>query len=367
MPLLLSGLPAAARADDPAQRAKDALIVRTLMRLPGVDLESKPEAKAALLRHLETLRGSEPYLEIVEKFQLRAAKDELLRLALEHGDSALGVRALRLLVKWGEQDAILRAIGDPQAEKAARFVAALGLLADAKTNDLLHPLVVAGEAPLAVRTAAVTALGRNGPGQRWLLQVVEQGRLPMELTFAAANALLSSADSEIRAAAGKHLSLPAAAGGEPLPPVSELVQRRGNAAHGKELFAGTGTCAKCHKVNGEGKEVGPDLSEIGSKLSKEALYVSILDPNAGVSFNYETWLARTLDGTTLSGVLVSQTDEAVELKTAEAIVHRLRRDDIEALKKQPTSLMPADLQKQLRADDLVDLVEYLTTLKKAGE
>ena len=152
--------------------------------------------------------------------------------------------------------------------------------------------------------------------------------------------------------------------GKPLPPIAELVRTSGDAVRGKELFAGIGTCAKCHKVKGEGKEVGPDLSEIGTKLSKEALYVSILDPNAGVSFNYETWLARTLDGTTLSGILVSQTDDTIELKTAEAIVHKLKRDDIEALKKQPTSLMPADLQKQLRAQDLVDVVEYLTTLKK---
>ena len=218
--------------------------------------------------------------------------------------------------------------------------------------------------PLVLRSAAVSALGRNAPGQIRLLTIVEQGKLPADTQFAAANALLSSADESIRTRAAKHLSLPAAAGGQPLPPVAGLAQRQGDSARGQTLFAGIGTCAKCHKVRGEGKEVGPDLSEIGSKLSKEAMYVSILDPNAGVSFNYETWLVRTLDGTTLSGVLVSQTDDAVELKTAEAIVHKLNREDIEALQKQPTSLMPAELQKQLQAQDLVDIVEYLTTLKK---
>src|SRR6187402_1031768 len=79
--------------DDEAQRAKDAIVVRTLLRLPGVDLNSKPEAKAALLRHLQTIRGSEQYLDIVEKFKLRETKNELLRLALEQGDSTLGVKA----------------------------------------------------------------------------------------------------------------------------------------------------------------------------------------------------------------------------------------------------------------------------------
>jgi putative heme-binding domain-containing protein len=351
-------------ADDAAQRAKDAIVVKALLRLPGVDLSSKPEAKAALLRHLETLKGTDQYLDIVDKFKLREAKNELLRLAVDESETAAGVKAAKLLVDFGERDVLVAAIYNPDAAKAAKLVTALGLLADAKTNELLEPLVANVDVPLAVRSAAVTALGRNAPGQKWLLKTVEDGKLPADLQFAAANALLSSADDDIRAASAKHLLLPAGAGGEPLPPVAELLKRRGDAARGKELFAGVGSCAKCHKVRGEGKDVGPDLSEIGSKLSKEALYVSILDPNAGVSFNYETWLARTLDGTTLSGILVSQTDDAIELKTAESIVHKLKRDDIEALKKLPTSLMPADLQKQLKAQDLVDIVEYLTTLKK---
>jgi putative heme-binding domain-containing protein len=209
-------------------------------------------------------------------------------------------------------------------------------------------------------------VGRNAPGQAWLLAFVEKGGLPDDLKFAAANVLLSSADDAIRTAAGKHLSLPATAGGAPLPPIAELVKRSGDAARGKDLFAGAGTCGKCHKVKGEGKEVGPDLSEIGSKLSQEAMYLSILDPSAGVSFNYETWALRTFDGTVLTGILVSQTDAGVELKTAEAITHKLSKDDIEQMKKSSLSIMPADIPKLLKAQDLVDIVEYLQTLKKAN-
>jgi putative heme-binding domain-containing protein len=351
-------------AEDSAQKAKDALVVRTLLRLPGIDLSTKPEAKAALLRHLETLRGTEQYVEIAEKFKLREIKEELLRLALEQAESTLGVKAAGLLVKFDERELLAKAVSDPDRAKAAKVVGVVGLLADAKTNDLLTPLVANAELPLMMRSAAVTALGRNAPGQKWLLEIVKQRKLSSDLQFAAANALLPSPDEAIRKEAAKHLSLPTGVSGEPLPPIAELVKRSGDATRGKELYATSGSCAKCHKVRGEGKDVGPDLSEIGTKLSKEALYVSILDPNAGVSFNYETWLVRTLDGTTLSGILVSQTDDAVELKTAEAIVHKLKRGDLEDLKKQPSSLMPADLQKQLRAQDLVDIVEFLTTLKK---
>jgi putative heme-binding domain-containing protein len=352
------------RAEDSAQRAKDTITVRALLRLPGVDLDSKPEAKAALLRHLETIRGTDQYIDIVERFKLRETAGDLLQLAIERSESTLGVKAAGLLLKFDERQRITKAIADPDSTNAARLITALGLLADAKINDLISPLIADDKSPLAVRAAAVAALGRNAPGQKWLLELVQQGKLPPDLKFAAANVLLSSQEQSIRTVASKHLSLPTGAGGDPLPPVAELVMRSGDANRGKELFATSGTCAKCHKVGADGKEVGPDLSEIGSKLSKEAMYLSILDPNAGISFNYETWVVRLLDGTGLSGVLVSQTDDAIELKTAEAIVHKLVKTDVEEMKKSAVSLMPADIQKQLSAQDLVDLVEYLVTLKK---
>jgi putative heme-binding domain-containing protein len=353
-------------ADDAAQRAKDAIVVKALQRLPGVDLSDRPEAKAALLRHLAAIRGTEQWLDLAEKFKLRELAEDALVVAVEQVDGTLGVRAARLLVVWEQSELLKKAVADSDSAKTANLIRVLGLVADSRTNGLVEPLILDAKLPVSIRSAAVTALARNAPGQKRLLAIVERGELPADVQFAAANGLLSSADESIRTAAAKRLSLPAAAGGEPLPPVADLVKRRGDTARGKELFAGAGTCAKCHKVNGEGKEVGPDLSEIGSKLSKEAMYISILDPSAGVSVNYETWAVQNQDGTTLSGVLVSQTDEAVELKTAEAITHKLPRASLENLKKLPTSLMPADLQKQLKAKDLVDIVEYLTTLKKGS-
>ncbi len=217
-------------ADDDAQRAKDAIVVKTLLRLPGVDLSSKPEAKAVLLRHLKTIEGSEQWLEIVEKFKLREMNEELLRLALENDANSTGVKAAGLLVKFDERDVLTKAIVDPDASKATKIIGVVGLLADAKTNDLTAPLIANTELPVSIRAAAVTALARNAPGQKRLLESVVQGKLAADLQFAAANALLSSADDAIRAAAGKHLSLPAGAGGEPLPPVAELVKRSGNAA-----------------------------------------------------------------------------------------------------------------------------------------
>jgi putative heme-binding domain-containing protein len=347
-----------------AQRAKDALIVRTLERLPATVLESRPEAKAALLRHLETIRLTEKYFSLIEKFHLTELADDLLQVVVKQEDPQVAVRAAALLIRLGQLPKLGQALAGGKPEEVERLVHVLGLLADARTNALLLPLIEETNVPRSVRTAAVLAVGRNGPGQQRLLEWVEQGKLAEELRFAAASVLLSANDAMVRERAGKYLTLPPAAGGKPLPPIAELVMRRGDPARGEKIFAGTGTCAKCHRVRGAGKDVGPDLSEIGSKLSREALYLAILDPSAGISFNYETYLARLEDGTVLSGILVSQTEEWVELKTAEAVVHRLPRPQIEALARQPVSLMPADLQKLLEVDDLVDLVEYLTTLRR---
>ena len=93
--VLLSALLCAAQADEatPEQRAKDARIVKTLQRLSNVDLSTKPDAKAALLRYLTTVAGTEEYVTLVEKFGLRETNDELLKLAMEQGDTTLGVRA----------------------------------------------------------------------------------------------------------------------------------------------------------------------------------------------------------------------------------------------------------------------------------
>ena len=363
--LLVNSL-AGAQEVSSLQRAKDRLKVQTLVRLKQFDLSGKPELKAAVLRHLDTLQGTDEYLELVGQFQLAEAKDQLARLMIDKFDASQGVEAARLLATLGQRETLAAAIASKDETLAGKAISVVGQVGDPSLNELLLPVLDDAEKNVAQRSAALAAIGRNGPGQQLLLERVKAGKVPKELQFAAANVLLSSADPKIKEEAGKHLTLPATADSKPLPPVAELVKRQGDAARGKQIFTGVGTCAKCHKVAGEGKEVGPDLSEIGSKLSKDALYVSILDPSAGINFNYETHTLLLADGTVLNGIVVSQTDDEITLKDAEAIVRKIPRDEIEDMKKQPISLMPADLQKSLTAENLVDVVEYLTTLKKAG-
>ena len=140
---------------------------------------------------------------------------------------------------------------------------------------------------------------------------------------------------------------------------------KGDALDGRVMFNTKGTCAKCHVVNGMGKEVGPNLSEIGKKLSREALFESILYPSAGISHNYESYTIILASGNVVNGLLVNKTDDAITIKDAEAIARTFKMDDVEEVIQQKVSLMPADLQKVLTQEELVNIVEYLTTLKQA--
>jgi putative heme-binding domain-containing protein len=365
--LILLLVPAALLGDDAddAQRAKDERIVQTVLRLPGFDLNSKPEAKAAVLRHLGRIEGQDKYLEVVDKLNLAAdVAPNLLKQALANPESNAGVNCAALLLKVDQMAGLEGAIAGKD-EAAVAAITALGLTGQVKALPLVEPLIGDDERSLAVRSAAVRALGKIPGGEKRLLEIVQQGRLAKELSFAAANVLLNSPDAAVKAEAGKHLTLPATADAKPLPTIAELVKMSGDAAAGQALFAAEKTqCAKCHVVNGQGKEVGPNLSEIGSKLSKEALYLSILDPSAGVSFNYETSQVVTSEGQVLQGIVVSDTAESITLKTAEAITRVIPKSDVDETMKLKVSLMPQDLQRQLTAQNLVDIVEYLTTLKK---
>jgi putative heme-binding domain-containing protein len=114
-------------------------------------------------------------------------------------------------------------------------------------------------------------------------------------------------------------------------------------------------------------QVGPELTEIGNKLSREAFLESIMYPSAGNSHSYETYTVELKDGNVLSGLLVSQTDDELQIKNNEGVVRRFGRKEIDRVAQQPVSLMPADLHQNLTEQDLVDLVEYLLTLRKGQD
>ena len=144
--------------------------------------------------------------------------------------------------------------------------------------------------------------------------------------------------------------------------MTELVKMTGDAVKGKVVF--TNSCAMCHVVNNEGVELGPKLDEIGSKLSKEGLYMSILHPNAGIGFGYETFEIKTKSGDTYQGIILSKNETDIMLRIPGGMVKSFKTSALKSYKQVPESLMPEGLADGMSTTELVNLIEYLSTLKK---
>lgn len=138
----------------------------------------------------------------------------------------------------------------------------------------------------------------------------------------------------------------------------------GSAERGRRVFFERTevSCVRCHQVQQRGGEVGPELTHIAKEKSHAYLLESILDPNKQIAKNFESVRLRTEDGEVLTGIVKRETEEAVELMTAEGKLLRVDKDVVEARRK-GLSAMPEGLAKRLTPFELRDLVEYLSTLK----
>ena len=102
-------------------------------------------------------------------------------------------------------------------------------------------------------------------------------------------------------------------------------------------------CLKCHTVNGQGGQIGPDLSSIGKKASRENLLESILQPSKAIADQYVSWVIETQNGLVLTGLVVEDTADHVLLRDANGKDTRVDKKEIASRSKSPTSLMPRDL------------------------
>jgi quinoprotein glucose dehydrogenase len=138
----------------------------------------------------------------------------------------------------------------------------------------------------------------------------------------------------------------------------------GNARAGREIFLNKTevACLRCHKVRGQGGEVGPDLTGIGAKQTREYLLESIIDPNKQIAKGFETVVLALKDGTTVSGVLKEENDKEIRLITPEATYITVAKKDVEA-RDTGKSAMPDDVIKYISKSELRDLVEFLAGLK----
>ncbi len=362
MAALLSAPPAKNEAET---MRRDQLVVEAMLKLPEQKLGDRADLAEVVQRVLGRTKDRSEQLRILKQIGTHDSVARLIELGMSGDVDSTSVAAFEALFSADKGDALTLMLLSEKPEVASRASEVLALCNGRGTVKLMTEVLNDAKALPEAHMAVARGLARTDQGAQLLLDAARDGKLPNEVRFIAGSALRSNRKDEIRKAANELFPSPKSLGKEPVPPLAELVTRNGDAGSGEKLFKTTGTCANCHQVRGQGKVVGPDLTEIGSKLTREAMYVSILDPSAGISHNFESYSALLESGQVIVGLMVSQTDDKVTLKDAQGIERVMPKSEIEQLKKQDKSLMPENLIEALSTKDLVDVVEYMLTLKKS--
>jgi hypothetical protein len=280
-------------------------------------------------------------------------KADLLGKLLAQEDPALRLEAVRTLAehpdsKHGEM--LLAAARDEKLGDAVRAQAILGL-AD-RSQDVIDDLLrFAEREKAALRDEALRDLvdTKLTPAQRERLEMVAKNKPDAELLVARPLGRPFTKDRprvEDTAAWLKHLDGPA------------------DAAAGRRIFANPrlGYCSRCHRVEGRGVVLGPDLSTVG-RNERRWIVESILQPSAVVAPHYTAWRIETKDGKVRTGMLAgTYLDDYTYLDEKGNIFKVNTRDMVEA-RPLATSIMPAGLVDRLTDQELRDLLAYLQARK----
>jgi putative heme-binding domain-containing protein len=135
-----------------------------------------------------------------------------------------------------------------------------------------------------------------------------------------------------------------------------LDERRGDPGKGKAVF--TRVCGQCHKLHGEGQDVGPDITSNG-RGSFDQLLSNVFDPSLVIGASYQARTVLTTDGRVLTGLLVEDSDQRIVLKGQGGKLETIPREEVDAVKVSELSLMPEGLEKQLKPQEIADLFAYL--------
>ena len=253
--------------------------------------------------------------------------------------------------------------GDVKLRVAA--VRSIGSLKPKNLEPQMKKLLMS-QAPNEVRTEAVRILGRADSGCAVLLDLEQAGTLPSELRNVASGVTNASPSPAIRTRAKRLLPPAVSKNRRPLPPIRELLALEGDVDRGKKLFNAVAgpKCASCHSLDDSKKSLGPNLSQIGDKLSKEALLDSILNPSAGIAPEYYVWRLQTRTEGIVVGIVSEDTPQRVTVLTDATTDLRFKPSDVVSRQRSHLSLMPEDLVNSMTEQQMVDLLAFLGTLRK---
>ncbi|MEO6289675.1 MAG: PVC-type heme-binding CxxCH protein [Ginsengibacter sp.] len=333
------------------------IYLNTLNELDPSVLSKSSKMQVVLKETLDSVNGTQGFVDLVGRYKLKNYNADLLKIIVAMPDSSLGREAANLLVNSGGSlllKKVIQSNDEPTAKAALKALAGNG---SAEGVKMVESIIKDPSVSLSMREELVKMLAAGWNESERLLKLVTENQLPKELKSIAALALSNSYRKDIKQEALKYLPVSDSIGGKSLPPINELAKLNGNIDAGKQVFSAT--CISCHKIENVGENVGPALSKIGSKLTKDALYIAIIHPDEGISFGYEGYVFKMKDGNVDAGIITSETGEAVEIALQGGIKKKLEKSAIASRTQMKNSMMPANLYQTVTQQQLVDLVEYL--------
>ena len=136
----------------------------------------------------------------------------------------------------------------------------------------------------------------------------------------------------------------------------------GNAARGKAIVEGKGQCLTCHRIDGAGSQLGPDLNSVGPLRRSGELQRSLLEPDAEILDDNRFARVVTRGGETITGRLLNQDSFSIQLFDASERLLSFTKSDLREFATLNSSTMPS-YRDTLTAEELADVVGYLRSLK----
>ena len=208
-----------------------------------------------------------------------------------------------------------------------------------------------------VRLEAADAMFRDPSRIPLVLSGLQKGEIqPWTLAFRHRRQLVMHKDPEIREQARELLESSQGERAKVVVQYQAALHKGGDAARGKAVF--DSICSKCHRFNGAGADVGPDLGTVRHQ-PKQVLLTAILNPSESIAQGSEAYVIETNSGATFDGVLGPQTASTIALKQEHGKQELIQRKDIKSMYATNLSAMPADLEKQIDIQKMADLLEFL--------
>jgi len=122
-------------------------------------------------------------------------------------------------------------------------------------------------------------------------------------------------------------------------------------------------CSQCHRLRGQGRDFGPDLGQVGRKYSRRQLLDQILNPSQSIDPAFVTYEVETKDGSAHTGFLLQRTPEELIVKDVNLNQTHIPSDQVNKVQALQLSAMPEGLLQSLTAQDAVDLIAFLSSLR----